>query len=53
MKNKSNTHNHHSKVLEERNLVSEMSRCDGSHKKFKDKVKCYLKATKKSRKHTA
>ena len=39
----------HCSVLEEKNLVSEMSECDSRNSKYSDKYDCYLKVSKESR----
>ncbi len=51
MKNQKSTQfsDHHCTVLEQKHLVSEMTRCDKINQSHSDRYECYLDATKESR----
>lgn len=50
--NTATNQNHHCTVLEQRHLVSEMTKCDKTAH-GRDTYECYLKATQKSRESNA
>ena len=44
---------YHCTVMEQKHLVSEMTKCDNTLKSYDKKYECYLEATKESRENKA